>query len=303
VKPKSASTRLWVILAREAPVGVIFRRGPSKQVQMIKWNLKDDTFEEGQWFKGRIYERRSDLSPNGRLLIYFAANYKEPLNTWTAISKPPFFTALALWPKGDAWNGGGYFVGPWDIHLDHPVRSSLPHVDFAQGARRFHISSLASHRGEDPLVRDATRHRAGWKFVSKGKWKKYGEAKALETTVKAHPSLPLTLAMEIHGIGQVSGPWYVTRYCVFPDSDLPSNDLGFADWAEWDAGGDLLFARSGCIYRQRFARGAWHPAKLLADFNGNKFRNLPPPAWAMEFLKDDLTLKVPTNRRRSSRRR
>ncbi len=36
--------RLSVILAREAPVGVIFRRGPAK------------------WFHGRIYERRSDLS-------------------------------------------------------------------------------------------------------------------------------------------------------------------------------------------------------------------------------------------------
>src|SRR5262249_17885427 len=26
---------------------------------------------------------------------------------WTAISRPPFLTALALWPKGDCWHGAG----------------------------------------------------------------------------------------------------------------------------------------------------------------------------------------------------
>jgi hypothetical protein len=42
---------------------------------LIKWHLKSDTFEIGQWFKGRIYERRCDLSPSGELLAYFAAKY------------------------------------------------------------------------------------------------------------------------------------------------------------------------------------------------------------------------------------
>ncbi len=47
-------TSLFVIPALKAPVAVIFRRGPSRQVRLIKWNLKDDSFERGQWFKGRI---------------------------------------------------------------------------------------------------------------------------------------------------------------------------------------------------------------------------------------------------------
>ena len=85
--------RLWVLLAREEHVGVVFRRGPSKQVMLIKWNTRNDSFDFGQWFKGRIYERRCDVSPNGELLIYFAAKQKPPLYSWTAISKPPFFTA------------------------------------------------------------------------------------------------------------------------------------------------------------------------------------------------------------------
>src|SRR5580692_1395652 len=103
--------RIWVLLAKNASVAVVFRRGPTRQVQMIKWNLDEDSFEEGQWFKGRIYERRCGLSPDGKYLIYFAATYKEPMRSWTAISKPPYFSALMLWPKGDGWNGGGYFTG------------------------------------------------------------------------------------------------------------------------------------------------------------------------------------------------
>jgi hypothetical protein len=50
-----------------------------------------------------------DLSPDGELLVYFATSYLKPLRTWTAVSRPPYLTALALWPKGDAWGGGGLF--------------------------------------------------------------------------------------------------------------------------------------------------------------------------------------------------
>lgn len=71
----------------------------------------------GQWFKGRIYERRCDLSPSGEKLIYFAAKYRSPLYTWTAVSRPPFLTALLLWPKGDAWGGGGLFNNERTIGL------------------------------------------------------------------------------------------------------------------------------------------------------------------------------------------
>src|SRR5690242_10890371 len=114
-----SQTRLYCILAREAPLAVVFRRGPSKQVLLVLWHTDTDQFYEGQWFKGRIYERRCDLSPNGTRLIYFAADYKEPYFSWSAVSKPPFLTALALWPKGDGWGGGGLFEKENKILLNH----------------------------------------------------------------------------------------------------------------------------------------------------------------------------------------
>lgn len=57
--------RLIALLASEAPVGIVFRRGPSKLVRVILWNRETDEFTPGQWFKGRIYPDRSDISQMG----------------------------------------------------------------------------------------------------------------------------------------------------------------------------------------------------------------------------------------------
>ncbi|MBV8516144.1 MAG: hypothetical protein JO197_01960 [Acidobacteria bacterium] len=96
----SHDVRIYALLARSTARAVVFRRGPSKRVFLLGWNTANDQFEQGQWLKGRIYERRCDLSPDGQLLLYFAANYQEPYFSWSAISRPPYLTALALWPKG-----------------------------------------------------------------------------------------------------------------------------------------------------------------------------------------------------------
>jgi hypothetical protein len=69
---------------------VVLRRGPANSVCSILWDRKKDKFETGQWLRARIYERRADLSPDGRHLIYFAMNGKwtsETRGSWTAISR------------------------------------------------------------------------------------------------------------------------------------------------------------------------------------------------------------------------
>lgn len=131
----SVPPRLFVVLAREAPIGVILRRGPAPWYHVILWHTDTDEFEHGAWFKGRIYEERCDLSPDGQVFLYFAlqgsrwrTSYK---GSWTAVSRPPWLQALALWPQGDTWGGGGRFVGkrkvalwtgmPSVTHSDHPL--------------------------------------------------------------------------------------------------------------------------------------------------------------------------------------
>ena len=113
--------RLHILLARDKPLGVIFRRGPSKKVCTFLWDLTNHSFTLGQWLKGKIYERRSDLSPNGKYLIYFAMNGKwnsETRGSWTAISRAPWLHAIELYGKGDCWEGGGLFLSSNEFWLN-----------------------------------------------------------------------------------------------------------------------------------------------------------------------------------------
>ena len=44
--------KLAVFVARQAPVGLILRRGPTRWFQLILWDTKKDRFQRGQWFHG-----------------------------------------------------------------------------------------------------------------------------------------------------------------------------------------------------------------------------------------------------------
>jgi hypothetical protein len=83
---KTFPARLHGVLAREAPVAVIFRKGPSMSVASVLWDRSRDTFRLGQWFRGRIYERRADLSPDGECLsVYFVRLMRDG---WTMREEP-----------------------------------------------------------------------------------------------------------------------------------------------------------------------------------------------------------------------
>lgn len=113
--------RIHVILAREADSAIVIRRGPSKSACTIGWDRRSDRFQVGQWLRGRIYERRCDLSPDGRHFIYFAMNGKwsgPAKGSWTAISRAPCLKAIGLWPNGSGWNGGGLFTTNTDYWLN-----------------------------------------------------------------------------------------------------------------------------------------------------------------------------------------
>ena len=118
--------RIHFFIARKKNIAVVLRRGPSAYVQMLKWNLNSDTFEAGQWFKGRIYEQRCSLSPNGQHFVYFASKFSDhQMKTkvgecWTAISKPPYFTALEIYPQDDTYGGGGFFAADNQLSVNRP---------------------------------------------------------------------------------------------------------------------------------------------------------------------------------------
>jgi hypothetical protein len=156
--------RLFVIPARDAPVAIILRRGPSKWWHVIRWHMDTDTFEPGAWFHGRIYEERCDLSPDGQLMVYMChggAYRPDYSHAWTAVSRAPWLYALALWPWGTTYGGGGRFIDKRSLilhvgrgydestHPDHPARG----LKIVEGGAEYH-QSTAEADGSDWSGRD-----------------------------------------------------------------------------------------------------------------------------------------------------
>lgn len=291
VDPNSA--RIYGIVARETRQVVLFRRGPTRQVRLIKWNLQDDTLELGQWFRGRIYERRCDLSPSGDKLLYFAAKYREPLYSWTAISNPPFLTALALWPNGTCWGGGGLFDNEHALRLNHyPGEFKL--ADGFATPRNLKVAPLGEHsgKGEDDPIMSIRLARDGWAYLDTGsKEERGGRASgysrrfdpplAMEKSVGRSRDGGRVLRVSLHAIRERQGRWYAQTADLLDRSGKIVLQLGRIDWADVDHNGDVLYAKDGCIFRlkeeQKAAAAKQH---LVADLNEMSFEAIEAPSWA-----------------------
>ncbi len=291
------ATRLYFIVARAGPTAVVFRRGPTQQVELCSWNLHTDTVTRGQWLKGRIYERRSDLSPSGSLLVYFAATYGRGLRTWTAISRPPYLTALALWPHGDGWGGGALFDSELSVRLNHKAHRR----ELAAGFRlRKHmrvtpIGDWAGY-GEDDPIHHERLVRDGWTAAEhEGKTQEHGLGASrwltFDPPVVYRRSIgerraEATLEMSIEGIHERQGSWYVTSWRIARGTDTLL-DLGRADWADRGPGGDLLLARDGRLLRvaaPQVSEGwADAPAREIADLRADTFERMEAPASALRW--------------------
>ena len=160
--------RLFGVPAPAVPTVLLLRRGPKAWAQLIQWQTGTDTFIDGQWLRGHIYTRRCSLSPDGQLFAYFVSKYgvhSEATETWTAISRPPYFTALALWPKGDAWNGGGVFQDNRTLLLNHPeggkpLVAPPDHLRVVEGRK----NPWFTH-GEDASIHPTILQQQGWRRV------------------------------------------------------------------------------------------------------------------------------------------
>jgi hypothetical protein len=264
-------------------------------VLVAGWNTTDDTFEQGQWLKGRIYERRCDLSPAGDLLLYFAANYRKPYYSWSAISRPPFLTALAMWPKGDGWGGGGHFLSPTRIALNHRDNELTLAKGFSV-PRWLNVKQFGARPGwgeDDPIWPEQLK-RDGWTLMDYPTKTKdeFGGKVWMEFSPpikwrKPNPKWPksCSLDMSIVGIKEKDGPWYLIEHSVSRNGSK-SDSIGRSDWADWSQSGDLVFALDGSLYRVRCKDGLLAPledAIKIADFSGLRFEPREPSVRAQHW--------------------
>jgi hypothetical protein len=274
--PPPVTCRLLVILAREAPVGVIFRRdGRSGLNELITWHTDTDTFERGQWYKGQIWEYGSDLSPNGSLLIYPASGLpidqvinENWLLDWVAISRLPWLTAIAFWPLRDpapSFFGAGLFVD------DRTVWISSDTVELSSPkARKPNELVILTEPNQDSF--SSTRlERDGWR-VTPGCFNSPYE--------KADPWGTRKIVMHWHSFSLGSR---VHSYALVESRGGSEVPIEAAWWADWDQKGRLVFTRDGKVFVVEFdAQGQMIPREL-ADFNADTFEPREAPAWAREW--------------------
>jgi hypothetical protein len=279
---------LYVILAREASKAVIVRRGPSSWARLLLWNTDTDTFEGGQWLRGRIYAERCALSPDGSLFLYFAAQHHKNRDgyrgTWTALSKPPYLTALALWPLGDTWSGGGMFIDNRTICLNHCATAEA-HPDH-QPPKQLRVicnrdqltkkDQRALERiqkknwqliYEPPNIRDI--YAFGWRLKDPTIWH------------HAHPTDDrYTLVQRNYGyISEYYPSATLNEFALMDQISNTEIKLEGVNWADWDQQGRLAYVRDGQVFAQEPQLiGTF--ARPLADFNDQTFEEIPPPGWA-----------------------
>lgn len=225
--------RLHVMTATACNLAVVLSRGPSGQVASLLWNRASGDVTLGQWLKGRIFEHRSDISPDGRHMIYFAGKGGR---YWTAISRAPWLTALSFLPQSHAWCGGGAFTPQGRVFLNGAgAPSGLPDrlrpadpSAYPHGTDGFHMGALY------PAMMEAR----GWTAV----------AGASHGTVMEKPAAKgwrLRLSFEI---GAANRAMISNRYALIGPSaegDPVVEGAGW-EWAEPWAGG-LQIARDGAL--------------------------------------------------------
>lgn len=268
--------RLHCLLASKSQVAVVLRRGPSKQVAAFLWDRKTDSFELGQWIKGRIYERRTDLSPNGQHLIYFAMNGKwdsETGGSWTAVSKAPWLKALDLYRKGDCWEGGGLFLSNKSYWLNDRYFSKSSVMKASQEvARDSTYKPAQSYGAECTGVYYPRLLRDGWSLVERrqiGSW----DAVTIFEKVLPKKWVLRKIAHEQVGAPPGKGCYWDEHQLLTPNGGvMPRPDW---EWAELD-GNRLVWAQGGQLGASRLAGSEWSDT-WLHDFNPYVFEERVAP--------------------------
>ena len=275
---EAAPCRLAVYLARAATAAVILRRGPSPWAQLTTWDRTNDTFQHGQWFHGRIYERRCDLSPDGELFVYVAAKHAPRTDdddigeVWTAISRPPYVTALALWRNLGSWYGGGVFMSERHVLLDLACERDA-HPKFQPQGLTFALCHAESAPWEQRMLRD------GWQLVERGfdprTHRRVGKREIWQKPF-GRSGINLYRRIDEINFARFGGPYGDTYRLEITDDLVPLSDV---TWADWDDGRRLVFARHGRLFNATVEGTQLHEAELY-DFNPLVPEEIVAPDWA-----------------------
>jgi hypothetical protein len=177
---------------------------------------------------------------------------QENKGTWTAISTPPYFTALAIWPALGRWTGGGFFDGSARIILFEPEERMTPAVTVPIPAR-LHIQSAARLPGGGAHMQRSARGPDN----------------------------------ELNATDRVRYPPDARARFDALEADLKAGGLETIEWVH-TAGTDVLFAADGSVFRVPggaglAARDYVAAARKLIDCSEMRFELMRAPPEAMRW--------------------
>ena len=206
-----------------------------------RWDLEVPSYESGAWLRGTVYPQRTELSPDGRWLAYFALKTSADWElgaTYIAISRLPWLTALAGWATEGTWTRGVEFVEDRSVWtVDEPDLGDVGPVRERYGLRLSRADAFAIERRrgwtETPDTpprqpADAWDERRGDRIVMEKS--RPGSDGAQRLTVRG----TYAAIRELHGIRTD------VHYELHAGDD--ARHLEDVQWADWDAQGRLLVA-------------------------------------------------------------
>lgn len=290
---KYVPPRLWVIMAREAHKAVVIRKGPRDWSRLSLWDTDTDQVEHGQWLHAQI--RGADLSPNGLLFVYSCFHSKSYYGAskeqrearaesgysylYRAISRPPYFTALALWNGGPSLdfvdNNTLLCRDELETHPDHPLSDKIQLV--TEGG--LSEADISARRGGLPR---------GWRLNNPDFFDNLRSGKRPYRNTDSyqfhHDNKAETYRLEVNWTSTTLAP--IERYRFYTVQKLGTHAQVMIDgdltWADWDQRGRLACADRGALYILD-PENPNGERKLIADFNGQTFESILSPEWARQW--------------------
>ena len=273
---QKVAPRIYCIPATKAPIVAVFRRGPTNWSNVGCWDLGELRYEPGAWLRGRLFPRRSDLSPDGRFLCYFAhkpgADWEHG-EAYVAISKLPWLTALHAFRTCGTWTRGYHFLE--SEVCEHPEDTEIP---IPYGLR------------SNPAVQFANELRRGWEEAPdspqrdpRDAWDERRNARMQ----KRQPGGDRLLCVE--SLGWAGGEFGVDQavdglrvgYWLEVDGEIQL--LTDVQWADWDRDGHLLVAtRSGKLQIWNL-NGSRREVLFEVDLSLAEPSPAPAPPWAQQW--------------------
>jgi hypothetical protein len=226
--------------------------------------------ESGSWFRGRIYSLRSDVSPDGKWMVYLALGAGG--KTWNALCNPPRLTAIAQWDNTGTWFGGGYFDADGRL-----LRNTLSALQFPEGPSSIpQVQPAPSNRySSDECVLYPRLERDGWQRAGP-----FGTSRRAQDSQYAvicdndagwflRPSAHSPM-LRVFYRGYLGGQGHKYEFRVDEHPELLNSDV---DWACWDSLGQLIVARLGVVERYRAEDFESGSPSLRRDLNDLR----PPP--------------------------